>query len=237
LPIDFGNILAKRRKIMRIFTILMLILGLALICAPVAQAENVTFANLPGAVINVNALSAPGVIVEIFFIDLGTDDFQIGSVNGFHDPQPRGRLLDYRIPHRNGVETASVNAAAGGGLVTIVGTDGKDFTGTLQSGKIETNTAASIGNINDTLVLNLTNTSYSGTDPVLLVVSGNDAMDSPSPTTGGLTTLTGTGSTFDAPDPGPPSIASIPGTALLLGTGLLGLALLGFRRKTTAFQP
>ncbi len=138
--------------------------------------------------------------------------------------------------------SSEIAGVSGTGVVTITDATGT-YTANLALVKIETNTAGSNGSFNDTLVANVTSVSYTGTmaDLAFLASRPTNTIDLTwtDITTGNdLTQLTTSGNTFSTAAWSGQIIAAtpLPTTALLLGTGLLGLALLGFRRKKTAFQ-
>ncbi len=131
---------------------------------------------------------------------------------------------------------------SGSGTISISDGDGHNLTGTVVSmEKIETNAAGDFMPVNDLLVLNLSGLSYSGTNADLLALATLDAGKAELDFTGNLVT---TGNTLYSLQIGTETIAytgdikivPLPGSVLLLGTGLLGLALLGFRRKRSLFE-
>ena len=138
--------------------------------------------------------------------------------------------------------TAEIAGVSGSGTLTIIDHSSVPLTATIQWLKIETNTAGSNGSLNDTLVANISGVSYSGTEADLLnlmnAAIAGDLTWTMSTTGLDLTALTTSGAFNKTAAWSGEIIASpVPATALLFGSGLLGLALLGFRRKRMAFQP
>lgn len=130
-------------------------------------------------------------------------------------------------------EGSGKSSVSGIGQIQIRDHLGVLFTANLTWLKIETNTAGNAGNLNDILVANLTNVTYTGTEADLITLR-NQQPDTADlqfifGTTGHtLTDLTTNGSTFFTSYSGNITSVPIPPSALLLGSGLLGLV--GIRR-------
>lgn len=232
---------------MKKFTVLLMILGLALIAVPMAQAVELDFSSADNASIKFNATDSGGGI--------GTFAFTAGTAPNPQNPPGGNVTADFRITLVNGGigtavgDTATITNPIGGWVINgpigteaggaqfssvsgiggldILDHNGDHLTADLQWIKVETNLAATIGNLNDQLALSLTNILYGGTDTDLMAI-GNVIFASFQTDSQSLTQLTtGEGQTLSTSYSG--DIVPVPPAVWLFGSGLLGLA--GFRRR------
>ncbi len=212
-----------------------------------AFAESIIFSNAIGAFINFNGNDVvgppPGLGTFNFtpaFVNPGSpQDFNItsstfgtsnGDVGWIQAPVSGYWTITGPITSEGAGQQSPVS---GVGNLIIRDQAGLLFTASLQWVKIETNQAGNAGNLNDILVPNLTNISYSGSEFDLLLLRNlqPDTADltfiygTPGETLIGLTTDSTTSSTGYQ---GTVSGVPVPPSALLLGSGLLGLV--GWRR-------
>ena len=229
---------------------LVCVLGLLTLTAggALGQVEKLTISPVVGGML---AIAGTGSGANLSFTAGSSGfDFQVGTSTGSTGNGDLGTIsgtysfTSASITPEGGGQQAPLT---GSGTLTINDGAGHNLTGTVTSlEKVETNAAGNSLPINDLMVVNLTGMAYSGLQQDLLNLVHFDAgqavldLTATVAPSANLTTMSGstfTGSETYSGDIGDIRITPLPGSALLLGTGLLGLALLGFRRKGTAFQP
>ncbi len=224
-------------------TFVLLILGLAMICAPMAQASTVNdFSSVVGASLDISATGgtasitfSPAAPADNFEITLGPAAGDYGIIT---NPTGGWTFTAASVTPEGTGQQAPV---IGTGLLTLA-----DGTGSIQGNlalvKIETNPAGTAGLINDMLAVNFTGVTVSSGTPGSELLdflgslneidftfqtsaSSSDPIDLTDIADGTL--INGTGiSSYSG------EIVPLPGTVLLLGTGLLGLVGLGWRKRS-----
>lgn len=217
-------------------TIIMILVAMTLCFTLGAKADTITinFASAPanglisfsgGNFTFVNSFSvtssAPFATINGFTGTIG-GTFQIGTVGA-------GGLG----------EIATVTPIGGGNTFTI-NDGGTPFTATVAWFQISTTTNGAIGGLNPELVMNLTNFEYNGSNPELLallaclqgtgIVSWQFASNIPPVDLNALRAASASHPIMTSYS-GSISAVPVPPTALLLGSGLLGLVGLGRLRK------
>ncbi len=222
---------------------LICLLGLLTLTAGGALAT-VELLTLAPVVSGQMALSGTGTSGNISFMaGTGGNDFQIltstgGTANGDVGTITGTYSFTSSSITLEGAGPATQAPLTGTGLLTIKDGSGHSLTANVTSlVKVETNNAGTSLPINDLLVVNLSSIAYTGTQQDLLNLlhydNGSAVLDLTG-TFGTDTTLAqiaGSGYSQDIAYSGDIRVTPLPGSALLLGSGLLGLALLGFRRK------
>jgi hypothetical protein len=235
-------ILIRKGKTMRKITIVLMILGLALLTVPMAQARTtLNFTSVENAAININATDVPGGIGTFFFTEPNGDFIITLASGGTGDAigdtgiitNPASGFVITGPIQTDTPGGAQYSAVTGVGGVDITDHNGDHFTADLQLHKIETNVAGTFVYLNDLLLLSLTNIHYTGTETDLQNIGRamylsfqTDAMGQNLTflTSGDDVTLISAYSGKFTP------VVPVPPSALLLGSGLLGLVAVRFRR-------
>jgi hypothetical protein len=233
----------------RILLTLVCLLGLSLVIAGVASAETIQFSSASNANITFNGADTGGGIGTFSFnpgtsfipgtttatsadfnITLSTFGDAVNDIATITNPVG-GYLIDGPIVDEGAGTLQSTVSRTG--TLTILDHFGQSFIATLAWGNVDTH--GSTGTLNDQLAANITGITYvygANVDRDLLAlqqslgVNGNLTFQ-----TGGLdlTALTsGTGNTLVSSYSGTITGVPLPPSALLLGSGLLGLV--GLRR-------
>ncbi len=227
---------------------LVCVLGLLTLTAGGALAQ-VELLTLAPVVSGQMALSGTGTSGNLSFVaGVGGNDFQIltstgGTANGDVGTITGTYSFTSSSISLEGAGPATQAPLTGSGTLTINDGAGHNLTANVTSlVKLETNNAGDSLPINDRLVIDLSSIAYSGTQTDLLNLVNYDAGNAVLDLTGtfgtegnSLAAITGSGYSQDIAYSGDIRVTPLPGSALLLGSGLLGLALLGFRKRT-AFQ-
>lgn len=219
---------------MRKILILLMIMGLVLVFVPSAQAEVLDFSSYVGSLINVNGTGTvpdqpTGTIT--FSNTTGTDFWITNSTFGL----AQGDLCtltntNYTFQGPYSTEAGGTATVTGTGDLTIYDNylGGGNLTATVLWEKIETNASGSYAYLNDKLLFNVTNVSYSGSNPDLLAFPNKATLSWTA--NGDLDTLGTNGHVDSVGYSGTFTTVPLPPDAVLFGTGLLGLVVLR-RRK------
>jgi len=234
---------------MRKLLILLMIMGLALVVVPSAQAgliETINFQSVGNSSINITGTgTAADPTGDITFTsDSNTGyDFIIGLTT-FGTATGDLCSIDtsgftFGAPYTT--EAGGTATVYGTGVLTIYdkahpGDINYALTADVYFPKFEVNGAGSTGNLNDLLAFNVTNLSYNGTDADLYALShlGSEAIDwitfqiYPKGTL--LADLGTDGNTYTTSYSGT-LVAPLPPDAVLFATGLLGLVVLRRRKR------
>ncbi len=216
---------------MKRFLTLVCVLGLLTMTAGFASAELLSFDQAVGSFITITGTGTGASInfTGTFDVTSSTHGFTSVGVATFNGPWT---YLASGITPEGGGQQAPVS---GTGIIDIPDGAGHTFVADLNLVKIETNSAGTGGQINDQLVVNMTFVSYGGSVLDLLALENGAELDMAYTIPGSgnsLTAMSGTGNFSEGGFTGE-IVTPLPPSALLLGSGLLGLALLGFRRKET----
>ncbi len=225
---------------MRKLTVLLMVLGLALLAVPMAQADFMTFSNVDLSTINVigtgTALAPTG---HITFTPAAGVNFQIrtstfGTAVGDNCTLVPASATGFAFGPPIGAEAGGTAAVTGTATLTITDHAAVPLTATVTFPKLEANAAGSIDNLNDQLALNITGISYAGAETDLLAML-HDPLDvmfmSFAVNPSALLAAQGTaGYSLSTSYSG--TIVPVPPAVWLFGSGLLGLV--GLRRKLKA---